>query len=91
MSPFSLSPIIPFGDSFVVEIYINEVLWDYREFVSKEEAQAFLADPLKADRSREIVKTKREAAKELAMIPYRAASYERISRGRRIAAKPGSA
>ena len=91
MTTVTTSQPIPYRDEDVVEVYLNGAFWDHRSFGTEGEADAFVADPLAADRAKSEAKASRDEAREAEEAKYRAHSMARTSRGRRVAPKPGHA
>jgi hypothetical protein len=87
----TLSEVIKCYDEFYVEIYIGGQFWDHRQFLTRDEAEAFRADPLSEDRKRSNLAHAHRIKRQIEEMKYRAFGYEKISTGRKIGRKPGAA
>jgi hypothetical protein len=77
---------------WIVTININGQLWDHREYGEDQAAaEAFFADPTAADRKQAERMEALQRKREEDSIPYYAADFVRVSRGRRVGAKPTAA
>ena len=72
------------GNPHVVSIYAGSEFWDWQEFATYEEAQAFMADPFKTERKSNEARERREKEEEAKLSTYYARDYTRVSRGRQV-------